>query len=541
MRKWKFQSSQFHRKFGFPDSIMKFSKKRGAIAAGDEYTAQAGYEILKAGGNAFDAALAATLMSFVASSSITSMGGGGFMLARTSGGKVHYFDFFTQTPLFKKRSEKIEFFPILVDFGDKTQEFHVGMGTAATPGNLAGIFRIHEQFGSVPLYEIANPAITAAREGVSLHTQTKYQADILRPIFELSSEGKQIYFTGDHVKSIGEKIKLPLYADFLEYISREGPGEFYLGEIARKISEACEQHGGHLTREDLMNYKVEERLPIQFNYRGFDIFTTSPPNAGGPLIAFTLSLLDRFSLQDVKWGSGKYLSLLAHSIEATTLARKQIFENDMYRQDILDQMINPEYLDIHFESIKKRISKPGNTTHVSVIDESMNMVSITTSVGEGCGYYIPDTHIMLNNMLGEEDLNPRGFHKWEEDKRIPSMMSPTMVTKEGVPVATMGSGGSNRIRSAIVQTISNYIDFHMNPDDCVNMPRIHWEKNHLDIEPGFDLDITERLVLPVGGEKIYWTAKNMYFGGVHAVFVDQKGHIIPAGDRRRVGAVRILD
>jgi gamma-glutamyltranspeptidase/glutathione hydrolase len=519
---------------------MKFSSKKGGIAAGDELTAQAGYEILKAGGNAFDGALAATLMSFVASSSITSLGGGGFMIARTSAGKIHYFDFFTQTPLGKKVSEKIEFFPILVDFGDKTQEFHVGMGTAATPGNLAGIFRIHEQFGTLPLREIASPAITAAREGVTLHSQTKYQADILRPIFELSPEGKQIYFTNGHVKSIGEKIKLPLYADFLEYISNEGPREFYEGEIARNISDACLQRGGHLTREDFINYKVEERVPIQFDYRGFDIYSTSPPNAGGPLIAFTLSLLNQFPIYDIKWGSHSYLSLLTHCIEATTQARKTILEKGIYRKDILEQLIHPEYLSELVEKINHRMSKPGNTTHVSVADDMLNMVSITTSVGEGCGYYIPGTHIMLNNMLGEEDLNPLGFHNWEENKRISSMMSPTLVSRKGIPIMTMGSGGSNRIRSAITQAISNFIDFNMNPEDCVNAPRIHWEKNHLDIEPGFNMDTIENLILPPGAEKIYWTAKNMYFGGVHAVFIDQKGNIIPAGDRRRVGAVRIL-
>jgi gamma-glutamyltranspeptidase/glutathione hydrolase len=119
-------------------------------------------------------------------------------------------------------------------------------------------------------------------------------------------------------------------------------------------------------------------------------------------------------------------------------------------------------------------------------------------------------------------------------------MSPTIVTQNEKPVAVLGSGGSNRIRSAIVQTLSNFIDFNMEPDDCVNAPRIHWEKNHLDIEPGFDLDVIERLKMPQESEKIYWKSKNMYFGGVHAIFADEEGNLIPAGDRRRVGAVRIV-
>lgn len=519
---------------------MKFSSRKGAVAAGDELTAQAGFEILKAGGNAFDATLAATMMSFVASSSISSMGGGGFMVARTAGGRIVFFDFFTQTPLSRTTSRDPEFFPVQIDFGDKTQEFHVGLGTAATPGNLAGIFKIHERFCLLPFSEIAAPAIQAARDGVILHTQTKYQADILRPIFELSAEGREIYFKNGYTKNLGEKVKLPLYADFLEFISREGPREFYEGEIAGQVSRDCLEKGGYLTRKDFETYEVEERIPVQFDYRGYDIYTTSPPNAGGALIAYTMKLLNHFSLHDKPWGSGSYLSLLTSCIEATSQARKQVFEKNAHHPEVMKKLFAMDSYSRQLDRIRLETGKSGNTTQVSVADENMNLVSITTSVGEGCGYYIPGTHIMLNNMLGEEDLNPAGFFQWETDQRMSSMMSPTIVTHRERPVAALGSGGSNRIRSAIVQALSNFIDFNMTPDDCVNAPRIHWEKNHLDIEPGFDMEKIERLALPESAEKIYWTAKNMYFGGVHAVFTDDQGNLIPAGDRRRVGAVRVV-
>ena len=145
---------------------------------------------------------------------------------------------------------------------------------------------------------------------------------------------------------------------------------------------------------------------------------------------------------------------------------------------------------------------------------------------------------MLNNMLGEEDLCPEGFFNWPVNSRISSMMSPTLFFKESKPIAALGSGGSNRIRSAIVQAISNYIDFGMTADESVNAPRIHWENNHLDVEPGFNREIVEKLELPGESEKIYWTGKNMYFGGVHAVFRNKKGDLEPAGDKRRVGAIR---
>lgn len=520
--------------------MLKFSPKRGAIAAGDELTAQAGYEILKAGGNAFDGAMAATLMSFVASSTITSMGGGGFMVCRDSLGKVTYLDFFVQTPENKRKTGEISFFPVNVDFGDKKQEFHVGLGTAATPGNLAGLFEIHQRFGSLPLKDIAAPAIEAARNGVKLHKQTKYQVDILQPILSLPETGKKIYCRENQAKGIGDTYKLPLFADFMEFIALEGPREFYEGEIARKVAEDCMAQGGHLTYSDFSNYRVENRDPLKVRYRDYSIYTTCPPNAGGPLIGFTLSLLNRFALKSTWWGSKYHLDLLVRCIGHTTDIRKEIWEKHLYDKNILDLIFDSNRMIVLKEKLEKLIPKPGNTTHVSIADENLNLVAITTSVGEGCGYYIPGTQIMLNNMLGEEDLNPAGFHQWKPGQRISSMMSPLIMTRGNKPAAALGSGGSNRIRSALVQTIMNYVDFGMDPARCVNTPRIHWENNLLDVEPGYDHEIIDKLNLPENANRFFWTDKNMYFGGAHSIFVNDDGELFPAGDHRRVGATRIL-
>ncbi len=518
-----------------------YTSKKGVIAAGDELTAQAGYEILKAGGNAFDGALAATLMSFVASSTITSMGGGGFMVSRSASGSISLLDFFTQTPIRKRNEQGIEFFPVIVDFGDKTQEFHAGLGTAATPGNLAGLWTIYQRHASLPFAEIAAPAIEAARKGYHLHPQTKYQADILAPILGLSLTGREIYFDRDNVKPLGGKISMPYFADFLEFIANEGPREFYEGEIAGKIVQDSQDIGGHLTMDDFLNYKAEDRKPLKISYRDHDIYTTTFPNAGGPLIAFTLSLLNQFPLYQYPWGSTKHLSLLKEAIEYTARIRKEVLEPNIYDQEIREKLLS-DLLYVQFlEQVQTITGKPGNTTHVSIADEDNNFVGITTSVGEGCGYYIPGTQIMLNNMLGEEDLNPWGFHEWPLDKRISSMMSPTLVMKAGKPGIILGSGGSNRIRSAIVQAIVNHIDYKMGADDSVNAPRIHWERNHLDLEPGYEYDFVEKIPLPEEAQKIFWTARNMYFGGVHAVFQNEKNQLIPAGDRRRVGAIRLSD
>ncbi len=512
-------------------------KTKGIVAAGDPLTAEAGAEILRMGGNAYDAAIAATWMSFVASSTITSAGGGGFLLAAPAQGKKILFDFFVQTPKVKKRNKNMDFYPVTVDFGDKTQEFHVGLASAATPGNVAGLFEVHNQLGSIPMSEIVQPALEAARAGVQLHKQTKYQVDILEPILMASGEGRDLYSINGKLAGLGETVRMLQYAELLEYLAKDGPKEFYEGEVAQKVYQACQDKGGHLTMDDFLNYKVILNKPLEFTYRDYEVATTPPPNAGGPLIAFLLKLLENEPVQPEVFGKRKHLSWLTHGIILTASAREERLESLIHDPQLIKHLMDPGYLEQMRQMLNHSVNKPGNTTHVSVVDGNKNIASVTTSVGEGCGYIIPGTDIMLNNMLGEEDLNKNGFHQWVPDKRISSMMAPTILSRGRQAVMGLGSGGSNRIRSAIVQAITNFVDFHLDYDDVVNKPRIHWENDHLDIEPGFDPDEVDAIELPEGDKKFFWSEKNMYFGGVHAVFVDEKGGLHGAGDRRRAGSV----
>ena len=499
-------------------------------------TAEAGAEILRIGGNAYDAAIAATWMSFVASSTITSAGGGGFLLAAPSKGKKLLFDFFVQTPLAKKQ-DSTDFYPVTVDFGDKTQEFHVGLAAAATPGNVAGLFEVHRRLGSIPMTEIVQPAIAAARAGVQLHKQTKYQVDILEPILMASPEGRNLYSSNGKLAELNDTVRMPQYADLLDYMAKEGPKEFYEGEVANHVVQACQERGGHLTMDDFLNYKVILRRPLEFTYRDYGVATTSPPNAGGPLIAFLLKLLENERLSSEDYGMKKHLSWLTRGIILTARAREERLESLIHDPDLIKHLMDPGYLQQMQQMLNHSVNKPGNTTHVSVVDGNKNIASVTTSVGEGCGYIIPGTDIMLNNMLGEEDLNKNGFHQWISDKRISSMMAPTILSRGKQAVMGLGSGGSNRIRSAIVQAITNFVDFNLDYDEVVNKPRIHWENGHLDVEPGFEEGEVEAIELPDGDKKFFWSEQNMYFGGVHAVFIDEKGGLHGAGDRRRAGSV----
>ena len=512
-------------------------KCKGVISAGDQLTAEAGAEILKAGGNAFDAAIAATFMSFAASSSITSAAGGGFFLAHQSASANLLYDFFVQTPRSKRAEGEIEFYPEVVDFGDKTQEFHIGMGSIATPGNVAGLFEVHKDLGSIPMKEIMAPVLEIMKKGIKLHKQTKYQIDILAPILTTAENGKKIYLKNDEVLGINDIYHLPQMVDTFEYLASAGPEEFYRGEIAQKVSKLCNDNGGHLSYEDFTHYQVNKRKPLSFTYRRAKVLTNPPPNSGGPLIAFLLKLVESVQLRSDDYGKAKHLQTLTEAIRLTGLARDDRFENAIFQEEVLAHLFDDDFLKTLRQTLHNSLHKSGNTTHVSVVDNNGSVACCTTSVGEGCGHFIPGTDIMLNNMLGEEDLNKQGFHNWKENSRMSSMMSPSLVLQPNGAKMGLGSGGSNRIRSAISQAILNYVDFQLSADDIVNKPRIHLENDHMDIEPGYHPEEIDKVMLPENIHKFHWNDQNMYFGGVHAVFMDEKGNLEGAGDRRRVGHV----
>lgn len=381
------------------------SKCKGVISAGDRLTAEAGAEILKVGGNAFDAAISATFMSFAASSSITSAGGGGFLLAHQVNSSNLIYDFFVQTPKSKRKTDDLDFYPVNVDFGAKVQEFHVGLGSVATPGNIAGLFEVHKELGSMPMPEIIAPVIDRMKMGIELRKQTLYQIDILTPILTITDEGKQVYLKEQKPLTIGDKYFLPQMIDTIDFLARSGSREFYEGEIAQSISKLCNDHGGSLTYEDFKSYRVIKRKPLVINYRNAKILSNPPPNSGGPLIAFLLKLIESASFHKDDYGKIKHLQVLVEAIRLTALTRVERFENNVYKKDILEYLFDPEFVKTLQQTIQSSLYKSGNTTQVSVIDQKGNVASCTTSVGEGCGHFIPGTGIILNNMLGEEDIN----------------------------------------------------------------------------------------------------------------------------------------
>ena len=242
------------------------------------------------------------------------------------------------------------------------------------------------------------------------------------------------------------------------------------------------------------------------------------------LIRFAQQLLSSIEPSGLLFGSSGHLKALALVMEQTNLARHR----HAAHEGSLDEATLEQYRAV----IRNHPVTARGTTHISVIDGHGNAASLTLSNGEGCGHLVPGTGIMLNNMLGEEDLNPGGFHQWQEDVRVSSMMAPSLALDSGRLVA-IGSGGSNRLRTAILQTLCNMIDFGMPVEEAVAAPRIHLERDLISIEPGFPRESVEALVAAYP-EHHLWEEKNLFFGGAHTVTFDGS-RFRGAGDPRRGG------
>jgi gamma-glutamyltranspeptidase/glutathione hydrolase len=505
---------------------------KGAVAAGHPATAEAAAWALEEGGNAFDAAMAGLCAACVAEPVLTSLGGGGFLLAHQGGGRNTLYDFFAQTPQRKRPRSGLDFYPILADFGTAQQEFHIGMGSVATPGTIKGLFLVHSELGSLPMREIVKPAVDFARNGIVLNRLQAYIFSIVAPIY-LSTRGARHVYSSNRVEDSlaveGESFQQPELADALELLATEGERLFYQGEMGAELMAACNSGGGYLNKTDLGDYRVVKREPLGYDYLNARILTNPTPSSGGSLIRFAHALLETTD-QD-EFGSARHLKLLSEVMRQTNLARMESGQTE--DGDIL----LPERISRFRSALSGHPVNSRGTTHISVVDGQGNAASLTLSNGEGSGYVLPGTGIMLNNMLGEEDLNPGGFHRWDTGVRVSSMMAPTLAIDRQRVIA-IGSGGSNRLRTAILQTLNNLYYFGMDVRDAVDSPRLHVEKDLLSIEPGFPESSVDELCAGYPDHH-RWSEKNLFFGGTHTVIHDGLG-FSGAGDPRRDGVFRTV-
>jgi gamma-glutamyltranspeptidase/glutathione hydrolase len=484
----------------------------GMIAAGHPLTADAGARVLREGGNAVDAAVAAMLMSWVAEPLLTGPGAGGYMLVAGAGEEPVLLDFFVAAPGHGANlDERAPLVPVEVDFaGDARQTFHVGASSCGAYGCPAGVDAAIRRWGSMELADLAGPAAMLARDGVVVNQQQAEVVHLLEGIMRSTPQCATIFAPGGRLLSECALFRDPDLGDTIERLGAEGAAPFYSGDIADRVVSWIAGRGGVLTAEDLRRYEALEREPLRVGYRGRDVLTNPPPSAGGVLLALALGLLD-------EGPAPPSLAAIVLAMQEAQSERTPEFVEGLPAPDFAMSFLG---------------SRLGSTTHLSVIDGDGRACSVTCTNGEGSGIVVPGTGIHVNNIMGEADLSPLGFHRAPPGLRMPSMMSPTVVMSGGDVHVAMGSSGSNRIRSALLQTIVGVVDHDLDACDAVSAPRVHFEEGVIYAEPGIGL---EELRLDPHEIQAF-RARNMFFGGVQAVCRDPvTGELSGGGDPRRGG------
>jgi len=474
------------------------------VAAGHPQTAKAAADVLLAGGNAIDAVIAALAMACVCEPVLCSPGGGGFAMLRSSDGAHSLIDFFPHTP--KQRNNSIDsgLSEIVADFGTATQTFHVGPATSATPGFFSGLRAIHDHGATVPLPELIAPAASAARDGIAITDFQHYLSTVVEPILTTDPGLAALFAPGGRLVPAGEVFRNPGLADALEILASEDIAESAVGAAVL----VGQHHRGHLRNTDLADYRTVERSPLTMAIGDHIVHMNPLPSATGTMIGYALDHLES-----------------SHPVDIARALRRADQARSAANGDLA--MLDPNNL------------RQKGTTHVSVIDRFGTACAVTTSNGTGNAELVDGFGFMLNNILGEEDVNPTGAHDWPADTRLSSGMCPTLVESPDGSITALGSGGSNRIRSAVLQVIVRLCLDGLDPESAVTSPRLHVEEDHLDFEDHFDPSIRQRLTAEFP-DHLAWPETNMFYGGVHTASRDRSGRFSGIGDARRGGALIIV-
>jgi gamma-glutamyltranspeptidase/glutathione hydrolase len=447
------------------------------------------------------------LTSFVTEPLLTGLGAGGYMLVAGAGRRPAVLDFFVQAPTRKGDGSEAELRGVDVSFGDAVQVFHIGPASCGVYGVPAGVCEAARRWGTAPLAQLAQPAAQLAREGVALNAGQAYIAEILTDLLTSTAECAALWAPDGRILREGEILRNPELGEALIRLAGDGPAPFYEGDIATSVCEWLRARGGSMTCEDLAGYRAIEREPVRTAYRERQILTNPPPSAGGALLAYSLALLDR----------GPTPPALAGVLEAMAAAQQE------RTPEFVEGLVEDGFLE---RFLRARL---GSTTHISVFDAQGGACSTTCTNGEGSGVVVPGTGMHLNNVMGEQDLNPLGFHRYPAGRRMPSMMAPSVVMRDGEVELVLGSAGSNRIRSALLQTIVGAVDHGLTARQAVDAPRIHFEDGIVYAEPGIDPEL-----LGPDRDVVVFGARNLFFGGVQAV--QRRGALLNgAGDPRRGG------
>ena len=484
-----------------------------AVAGGSPDAVAAAVQVLRAGGSSVDAALAAVLAAAVSEPALTSLGGGGFLLHAEPHGDPRVLDFFVDIPGRGGGGVDAHVETVVIDFAAagpaapaSEQVFHGGWGTVAVPGCFSGYLDAHRRWGRLPLADVVAPAAALARAGATLSPVQRQFMTLVGGLLALTPQSRLMFA---EVAATGRFVN-PDYAALLDALADGRIADLADASFAGPLLAAARTGGGLLTADDLAAYRSQLREPLCVGHRGARVWTNPPPSVGGSIVADALSRLpDDLGGRDGRW------SVVAEVLADATARRR-----------------GPGQV-------------PTGTTHVSVVDADGGLAAITTSNGSGSGTVVPGWGVTLNNMLGEEDLHHDHSEPLPAGVRMGSMMAPTLVRLADGSMVVLGTGGSERIRSALLGVLVRLIDDGDELGRAVAASRMHvGGTGPIHVEPGFAADdraALERLAASRGWPAVEaWPSANVFFGGVHAVRRAPDGSVEAVGDSRRGGAASVV-
>lgn len=528
----------------------------GIVVAPQSRAAEAGAEILSAGGNAFDAAVAAGFAQAATDPFMCGIGGFGigqvYVAATGQNWCVQFYGRAGANARPDQWADKI-------NASDPDHKYvqgfpnEIGYQSIGVPGTVAGLHEIHKRWGKLPWAELLRPAERLLREGYPLY---QYIADYFtypagppakpsqKQRFAATPEMARIWLKPDgSFRDLGELVQLTDYADTVARLAEAGGDDFYRGEIGAKIAADWHANGAILTGDDLRNFQATVVPAIGGSYRGLSVMVPPPPG-GGVTVLQMLNILEQFDLGALGHNSVAYLEVLIRSMQVAALERKARLGDPAFVDVPLAAMLDKGWAatvaaDISAGRIKPNGEKPADpgTTHMTVCDDQGNAVAITHTLGMGSGVVTPGLGFQYNNAIGGFDPEPGKANSIAPGKARISAMSPTMVMRDGRPYLVLGSPGSNAIVNAILQTIVNVMDFGMSPVEAVSVPRVHCEGGPVALETRFLQQTARELTASGHTVKHGAIGYDTLQGRIQLAVADGQGSWHGASDPRRDGGI----
>lgn len=487
---------------------------KAMVVSAREEASKIGIEIIKKGGNAFDAMCATELALAVAYPYAGNISGGGFMVYRLNNGETGALDFREKAPANAHKNMYLD------TYGNVIPNLSTdGAMAVAVPGTLAGIFEVHKKFGKLSIKDLFKPAIELATTGVVVTTKDENKLEQYRQDIIKISGSKTLLATP---YKAGDTIKYLSLAKTLRRISKYGSKEFYRGKTAKKMITFLKKKNGIITLKDLENYKPVWRKPIQFSYKDLKIFSMSPPSSGGITLAQIMTMVEPFSLSKYQHNSLEYIQILTEAEKRAYADRNYYLGDPDFVTIPIQNLLNKDYLSQRMSSFSfekatisssisngKFIAKESDeTTHYSIIDTQGNAVAVTTTLNGAYGskLYCDELGFFFNNQMDDFSVKPGVPNSYgligaeansiAPQKRMLSSMTPTIVEKQGTLFMVLGTPGGSTIITSVLQTILNVYEYNMTMQEAVNAPRFHhqWLPDEIIFEPnGFSKNTMEQL------------------------------------------------